>query len=109
MPFLAGNLEGGVMRIIIELPDAAGEKAKLLQESTSTTVEAPSEPKAVATEQAIAEDGGSPSQQLLYALGSTEQTLEDEATTEEVSETGTSDGGGVAPWLVDLIKGGAPN
>jgi hypothetical protein len=97
------------MRIIIELPDAAGEKAKIVQESSSTTVEAPSGPKEVTTEETIAEDGGSPSQQLLYALGSAEQALEDEATTQEVSETGDGDGGGVAPWLVNLIKGGAPN
>jgi hypothetical protein len=99
------------MRIIIELPDAAGEKAKVLQESSSTTVEASSGSKDVATEEAIAEDGGSPSQQLLYALGSAEQTLEDEVSIQEVSGTGAGagDGGGVAPWLVDLIKSGAPN
>jgi hypothetical protein len=95
------------MRVIIEIPDAAGQIATVRQEALGTTAETPSGPTAVPTDQGEAQDGGSPAPSLLFALGAEQAPGGEEPPPQPVNQAGNYDGGGAAPWLVDLITGGA--
>lgn len=91
------------MRIVIEIPDEAGQAATVRQEASAVAAEPTTSLTEKSTEPVQAQDGGPPAQSLLAALGA-EQRPDGGESRAPINEADNLDGGSVAPWLTDLIS-----